>query len=414
VCSANLRRMTALVRTLNEGDVAGWVQCMRTGFLADAVAGEVEYRRKTMDLDRSRGAFDSDRVVGTLRSFATALTVPGPAEVAASALTNVTVLSTHRRRGILTQMVTGDLRDSADRGETVGILIASEYGIYGRFGYGAAVENASYRIDSSQARFREEGTGTVELVDVGTIRSEAPPLYETFRATQPGAIGRGGHWWDRTLHLDDGPGTEDRRGYQALYRSSSGDPQGYLRYRGTQQWDQARPDSILHVDELLATSPEAYHRLWTYCCDVDLVSTVEAPNRSVDEPLIWMLADARAVRQTARFDFIWIRLLNIPDALSARRYLVDGQVVIEVADDLGLTEGRYRLEGGPSGASCVPTSSSADISLGVDALGSAYLGGVSLRTLGQAGRVVEHRQGTLACADAMFRSGVMPWCTTWF
>jgi predicted acetyltransferase len=406
--------MTALVRTLNEGDVADWVQCMRTAFLADSVAGEVEYRRNTMDLDRSRGAFDGDRVVGTLRSFATGLTVPGPSEVAASALTNVTVLSTHRRQGILTQMVTGELRDSADRGETVGILIASEYGIYGRFGYGAAVENASYQIDSSQARFRQEGAGTVELVDVATIRSQAPPLYETFRATQPGTIGRSGHLWDRTLHLADGPATEEHRGYQALYRSSSGVPQGYLRYRGTQQWAQMRPDGVLHVDELLATSPEAYHRLWSYCCDVDLITTIEAPNRSVDEPLMWMLADARAVRQTARFDFVWVRLLNVPDALSARRYLVEARVVIEVVDELGLTGGRYRLDGGPFGASCAPTSSSADISLGVDALGSAYLGGVSLRTLAQAGRVVEHRQGTLACADAMFRSPVIPWCTTWF
>ncbi len=406
--------MSGDVRTLNEGDVAGWVQCMRTGFLADAVAGEVEYRRKTMDLDRSWGGFDGDRVVGTLRSFATALTVPGPAEVAASALTNVTVLPTHRRRGILTQMVTGDLRDSADRGESVGILIASEYGIYGRFGYGAAIENASYQIDSSQARFRAEDAGMVELVDVATIRKEAPPLYDRFRATQPGTIGRSDHLWDRTLHLDDGPETAEHRGYQALYRSSSGDPEGYLRYRGTQQWDQMRPDGILHVDELLSTSPEAYHRLWRYCCDVDLITTIEAPNRSVDEPLMWMLADARVVRQTARSDFVWVRLLNVPDALSARRYLVEGQVVIEVVDELGLTGGRYQLDGGPVGASCTPTSTPADISVGVDALGSAYLGGVSLRTLGQAGRVVEQRQGALACADAMFRSPVIPWCTTWF
>jgi predicted acetyltransferase len=127
-----------------------------------------------------------------------------------------------------------------------------------------------------------------------------------------------------------------------------------------------------------------------------------------------MLADARALRQTARFDFVWVRLLKVGDALSARRYLLDGQVVIEVLDDLGLAGGRYRLAGGPSGASCTRTSSSADLSLGVDALGSAYLGGVSLRTLARAGRVVEHRPGALDRADAMFRPPVTPWCTTWF
>ena len=105
----------------------------------------------------------------------------------------------------------------------------------------------------------------------------------------------------------------------------------------------------------------------------------------------------------------------------ARRVVDQGWTLTRAASVAGVSvrcarkwAGRYRLEGGPSGASCVPTSSSADISLGVDALGSAYLGGVSLRTLGQAGRVVEHRHGTLARADAMFRSPVLPWCTTWF
>jgi predicted acetyltransferase len=402
------------VRTLKEGDVAGWVESMRTAFLADAVTGEVEHRRRAMDLDRSRGAFDGDRIVGTLRSFPTELTVPAPAQIAASALTNVTVLGTHRRRGILTQMVAGDLRDSAERGEAVSILIASEYAIYGRFGYGAAVENATYQIDSSQARFREDGEGTVELVDVATIRQEAPHLYETFRATQPGAIGRGDQWWDRALHLAGVPGSDEHRGYQVIYRSGPGDLRGYLRYRATDRWDQMRPDGILHLDELVADSPDAYHRLWRYCCEVDLVRTIEAPNRSIDEPLVWMLDDARAVRQTARFDFVWVRMLNVCDALSGRRYLVDGQVVIEVVDDLGLAGGRYQLDGGPFHASCTTTSRSADLSLNVDVLGSAYLGGVSLRTLAQAGRVVEHRPGALARADAMFRSAATPWCTTWF
>ena len=60
-----------------------------------------------------------------------------------AALTNVTVAPTHRRRGLLRRMITNDLRSAADRGEPVGIPIASEYPIYGRFGYGAAAEGAS-------------------------------------------------------------------------------------------------------------------------------------------------------------------------------------------------------------------------------------------------------------------------------
>ena len=117
-----------------------------------------------VDLERTWGAIDSDQVVGTLRSFATPLTVPGPGFVTAAALTNVTVAPTHRRRGLLSQMILGDLTASAEREEALGILIASEYPIYGRFGYGAAAESVGYTVDARSARFRSRGVGSVELI----------------------------------------------------------------------------------------------------------------------------------------------------------------------------------------------------------------------------------------------------------
>jgi predicted acetyltransferase len=406
--------MGLIVRTIEEGEVPGWVDCLRTGFLAEPAKGEAEYRRRGMDLNRTWGAFDGDRVVGTLRSAATTLTLPGPAGLAAAGLTNVTVAPTHRRRGLLTEMITRDLRDSLERGEAAGILIASEYPIYGRFGYGPATESATYSLERSRARFRAEAEGTVELVDRATMRRLAPPIYEAYRSGQPGAIGRDARWWDNALRMVDVPGAEPPKGWQAVYRSDHGDPEGYLRYQATQTWDQMRPDGVLKVDELVASTSRAYHRLWAYCCEVDLITSIEAGDRGVDEPLVWLLADGRALRQTGRFDFVWVRMLDVPKALSARRYLTEGRLVIELVDPLGLAGGRYALDGGPAGATCVRSTESPGLTLAVDALGAVYLGGVSLPALGRAGRVTEHRPGTLATADAMFRSAVTPWCSTWF
>jgi predicted acetyltransferase len=410
----SVRPMGIIVRTIDDADVTGWIQCMRTAFLSQPVEGEAEYRRTGMDLDRSWGVFDGEKVVGTLRSFATTLTVPGPAEIGAAALTNVTVAPTHRRRRLLSEMITSDLRDCAERGEAVGILIASEYPIYGRFGYGAAVEAGAYSVDASHTRFRRPGVGVVDLVDLGTLRREAPPVYEEFRAAQPGAISRRDRWWDESLGQVEVPGANPRAGYQAIYRSEEGRAEGYLRYRATEKWELMRPDGLVTIEELVAVTPEAYHRLWEYCCEIDLITSIEAGDRSVDEPLMWLLADGRVLRQTGRFDFVWVRMINVAAALSTRRYLTEGQLVIEVVDPLKLADGRYLLDGGPSGATCTKTAKAADLSLGVDALGSIYMGGASLRTLAAAGRVDEHRAGAIPTGDTMFRSAVAPWCTTWF
>jgi predicted acetyltransferase len=402
------------VRTIEASEVDGWIRCMSTGFLSHPADGEGEFRLGDMDLDRTWAAFDGTTAVGTLRSFASPLTVPGPADVTAAALTNVTVAPTHRRRGLLTEMISADLRASAQRGEPVGILIASEYPIYGQFGYGDAVDAATYTVDTRTARFLRPGTGTVELVDLVELRREAPPVYERVRRGQPGAIGRDDRWWDRTLHQVDVPGTTPVKGYQAIYRAPDGEVQGYLRYTASQEWDHMRPKGTVSIIELVAATPDAYHRLWRYCSEIDLTTRIQAGDRPVNEPLVWLLHDGRLLRQTGRFDFIWVRVLDVAAALSARQYATGGRLVIEVTDALGITAGRFALDGGPTGATCTPTDATAELTLPVDALGSLYLGGRSALALGHAGRIDEHSAGALARTDTMFRSSITPWCSTWF
>ena len=406
--------MSLDVRTIDAADIYGWVRCMGMGFLFSHAEGYAEYFLGDVDLERTWGGFDGDTVVGTLRSFPTRFTVPGPAHVDANALTNVTVAPTHRRRGVLTRMLTNELRNAAARGEPLGILIASEYPIYGRFGYGAAIEGGTYRVDVAATRFRAPTEGDVSMVDLPELRAQAPPVYDLVRAAQPGAIDRDTRWWDRTLHQIDVPGAAPAEGYQAVYRGASGAPEGYVRYRARQKWDAMRKRGDVTVDELVAATPAAYARLWQHCCTIDLINVVNAGDRPVDEMLPWLLEDGRAVVQTGRFDFIWVRILDCAAALAARRYSIEGRLVIEVVDPLGLAGGRFALEGGPAGASCAPSSDGADLAMPVDALGSLYAGGVRASTLGAAGRVDEVRAGALGQADLMFASAVTPWCSTWF
>ncbi len=155
------------VRTITADELEPWGVAMARGFLSQPHDGWADFVRPEYDLDRVWSAFDGDRVVGTLRSFASELTVPGGAIVPSAALTNVTVASTHRRQGLLRRMLDPDLAAAKERGEPVGMLIAAEFPIYGRFGYGSAADHVLYELDARTIRFANEGTGTVELVGRG-------------------------------------------------------------------------------------------------------------------------------------------------------------------------------------------------------------------------------------------------------
>ena len=78
-------------------------------------------------------------------------------------------------------------------------------------------------------------------------------------------------------------------------------------------------------------------------------------------------------------------------------------VVVDVTDPL-LPEnsGRWRLTGDREQARCVPTDEPADLACGVADLAAVYLGGPSLRSLADAGRVRELRHGAVAEANTAF------------
>ena len=191
-------------------------------------------------------------------------------------------------------------------------------------------------------------------------------------------------------------------------RDDDGRPDGFLSYVIKDHWEGQRPRNTLEVHDLIGLDAPAGNRLWRYCLEVDWVATVSAGDHWVSDPLRWILGDARAMAEHERTDLLWVRLLDVAAALAGRRYLCPGRVVVEVDDTMGLSGGRFALDGGPDGAQCVPTTDPADLALSVSALSSAYLGGYTLADLARGGRVEERRPGALATADAMFRSPCPP------
>ncbi|MFB7503489.1 GNAT family N-acetyltransferase [Streptomyces broussonetiae] len=416
--------MSALdIRTVGGSEYENWLRAVNTGFLSPPTPGtdQVERNRRTDAEGASRllGAFDGDRCVATLRSFPQELTAVGGAFVPADAVSAVTVSPTHRRQGLLTRMLGRDLAEAKERGDVVATLIAAEYPIYGRYGFGPATWASQWTVEVSRAgldprRTGCAGGGRISLVDGAEVRKLGPELHERFRAGRPGAVSRVPAWWDTaTGLLRSGPNWTEP--YLAVHRSASGETQGLVSYRAEHLWQGNQPEHTIAVDWLLATTPAAERALWHYLCSIDWVTKVTSDGRAPDDLLPQFLPDPRAARITEHSDWLWLRILDVVRALEARTYETSGTTVLEVVDRQGgYGGGRFRLEASAQGASCTPTTGSADLTLGIGELGTVWLGGESLTRLVALGRVQEEREGAARKADALFRSPGHPWCPDLF
>jgi predicted acetyltransferase len=409
--------MTFDIRPVRDDELPAYIEALSTAFLdRPDVARAARELGSVWDLTRSLGAWESGQVRGTYRSWPTEITVPGGARLAASAVSAVTVLPTHRRQGILTQMVATGHATARERGEVFGVLHASEYPIYGRFGYGMAAREGVWTVQTAGLGFHPDRSGTVEMVRVdGDARDTVVRVFDAWRARQPGEIRRRDVSWEFDLALREEFWGTPWKGWLAFHRDPTGSVDGYVRYHADGTWENRQPKGVLHVDELHALTDEATATLWRFLGEIDWVATLRAERRSPSDRLPWLLVNARAASLGEVGDGIWLRMLDVPAALSARTYEREGRLVLEIADREA-PGGRLRVEldGGPHGATCRPTDADPDLSLDIAALSAAYLGGSRLRHAVIATGCDEHRPGALVEADALFRTADEPWCSTFF
>lgn len=369
---------------------------------------------------RSIGALDGDDWVGGTGAFTMDLTLPGGATVAAAGVTMVGVASTHRRRGILTELMRRQLDDVAAGPEPVAILTASESVIYGRFGYGMATRGVRQRLAVGHARFRPDAPvadGRLRVLTLDEARAVLPEAYERIRPGRPGWVHRSHAWWETHVFLDRPYRRDVGTALFVLAHHGADDRiDGWATYRVAADWRERLPASRLVVEDIAAVDDTVQLALWRGLIDVDLSVEVDALHVAVDDPLPWAVADPRRVRTSELSDWLWLRILDVPAALGPRRWGASGRVVLDVVDRFRpASGGRFDVEGDATGAGTVtPTEDAADLVLGAEELGAIALGGVAPSVLARAGRVTEARPGALAAADALFRSDRAPHCATMF
>ncbi|MDF1595887.1 MAG: GNAT family N-acetyltransferase [Acidimicrobiia bacterium] len=401
------------IRSIKPDEFRAFASVWERTFNFDGKDEELELEAKVHEFDRSIVVVEDGDFVGTGGAFSFDLTVPG-GSVPAAGLTAIAVLPTHRRKGVLTSMMRYHFADVQAREEPLALLRASESVIYGRLGYGISTHEASWEIAKRDAAF-EPGTGTpgtVSLVGTDRARRILPDLYAEAALTTPGFLSRREAVWDHMFaDLESWRGGFTANRF-AIYEEE-GTALGYLRYRAKETWEHNLPKNEILASELIALTPMAEAALWQFVFSMDLVEKIRTQNRPIQELLSVLLSDSRRL-SSRRVDGLWARLMDVPAALSARRYRTEGRLVIEV-DDRFLPEqgGRFSLEGGPDGAECRRSTDDADLVVDAGVLGSRYLGGGSFSLYQQAGRVHGSPEAVRR-ADTMFSWHVEPWCPHYF
>ncbi|MBN7438273.1 GNAT family N-acetyltransferase [Mycobacteroides abscessus subsp. abscessus] len=349
-----------------------------------------------------------EKFVGTAMYYDMTLGLPGGTEIAAAGGGMSLVEPTHRRRGIFRSMYSELLRLAQSRHYPVLVGMPSQGTIYRRFGRGPASQAQSLVIDRRRATLcvPTRTAYTVQCREAAETVQVIPSLYRAYAAVTPGAVSRSDAWWD--LYFESGSigsHIESRRFYFTH-------PEGYATYRIQEH---AGGSAVVKVEELCASTDEAHSDLWDAVLGLEAFDTVVAET-SPSDPLPLKLVDLRAARIADLRDVMWLRILDVPVALSARGYTVDGEVVIGVEDPLDLSGGTFRLRAIDGTGYCdrIDTDTKPDLVLTLDNLSSLYLGGFDAHQLASAGRLHVNNPSALSTAESLFRSNVRPFCNTYF
>lgn len=333
---------------------------------------------------------DGSDIVGQALCLDMTMTVPGGAQLPVAGISWVAVAPTHRRRGLLRAMLTALHERIGAAGYPIAALTASEGGIYGRFGYGAATAEHSWSVDRRRVVFRSDTAdpGGVRIIAPAERSDDLAAVYDRWRLATPGGLARPQALWDDMLVDRDA----DRGGGTPLFGFLHAD--GYVLYRVHESG--AR---FARVVEFRAVTADSHAALWRALAGLDLMARIEIRTHPAD-PLPYLLTDARAVQTTGAQDELWVRLADIPAAVQSRTYFGEVSAVIEVGGR------RFALDIRDGRAQCRPTDAAADVALGLDALGSLYLGGHRASQFAHARRLRCADPGIVRALDAAFASDV--------
>lgn len=425
--------VTISIRALDPSDATAIVDLSDYAFVADPTRPDRMRGVGTLDWSQAFGAWretdpGDDRMAGCYAFFSLRLGAPGPLgsvrphELAG--LTWAAVHPDHRRRGVLSHLITHHHEDLRERGIAWSGLNASETSIYGRFGYAPASVNVEYTLNrGGQFDVPAALRTAADAIEVSTVfdldEAIAARLRRISLDTQACALGT--VTWPEAKELTtlrDNPQARRATGiepWRVLLASTSSPRQsarrdvGFAVYRRTASWEGGLPGGTVDVRLLRAQDPATLVALGRHLTDMDLMTGAKLSGRGLDDPLLWWSGGPRAVG-AAVYDALWLRPVDVGAALSGRGYLGALDITLEIVDDTcPWNAGTWRLAVGEDGlGTCARTTAPADARVDVRALGASYLGLRGFTSLAATGEVQEHTPGAVAALTRAFATGCAP------
>jgi predicted acetyltransferase len=399
--------MTLEIRTITDDEITAFRSSMVQTFGDDADSDPAgpDRTRALLDLSQIWAAVDAGSIVATAGTFNLAIGVPGGGTLPMAGLTMVSVRPTHRRRGILRELMRRHLDDARQRGYAISGLWASEASIYGRFDYGIAAESDSLEIEDANTLAVAPGRelDAIEWTEEPRAREALPAIYARATADRPGALRRSEVWWRERRFLEAAFVRDGASKRRHVIARRGDDAVGYIAYRQRGSFTEGRPSGKTEIIELIGIDARAEATLWRFALGMDLFPTVTWWNAPTDDVLAWIASDPRRIKRR-RTDNLWLRIEDVAATLAARRYAADGAlrfaIDMSTSWELVVEDGRGR---------CTPTPRSPDLRLARSTLGAVFLGGIAPSRLARA-ELVQGDVAAIATADRLFASAVAPWC----
>jgi GNAT superfamily N-acetyltransferase len=336
-------------------------------------------------------------------------------------LTWVGVHPDHRRRGLLTAMLRHHFERTRREGVHVSVLHASEPGIYGRHGYGLASLELTLELGRGttftaphldpEAEAISTRLATVDDEGVAARRRQVDLDH---LADNVGTIVGDEGFYAELSHISPEERRKDVEPARIFFALRDGRDVGYVVFQRTHKWPNSRPAAEVESRGLFG-GPAARLALLRRLFDLDLAGTVKLYGVGEDDPVLSWVQGPRGLGDVRPYDSLWVRLVDLPQALATRGYEADGDVVVDITDDPApWNAGRWRIRVKDGAADVTRTDDEPELSMDVAALGAVYMGGRSLAALARAGVVAEHRPGAARELWRVFRTDVRPYASRGF
>ena len=388
----------------------------------------VAERRRSTDLAHALGLFEGGRLVGTLGMRTLSMRLPGGHLGPLAALGQGGVMPGHTVQGHSRRMVMQLMTMARERGFALAGGTMAEWPGFGRFGWGPATYARSDEIEARRARFRsdlplDEG-GRCELVSSAVALEHLPALHAASAEAGTNLVPRDAGYWSVVVErLERGESLDvlaaaggEPAPFYALYRASDGTPEGIAIYRIDPRWKRGLSRTELDLVFFVHASDRAHFGMWRHLLTLAHVEKIHVSHGPVDDALTWLLVDGRRLENVGACDHIWLRLLDVREALRQRGSgLLSRTLVLRAVDDQFGETTTLKLEPGDRGRLEVSTTTSdPDVETNVSTLAALFLGGTALRPLLATRKILHRSDAALQAFTSLFTTTTMPFVDTEF